>query len=274
MSDKKQIKEAQEPINVAKEVKSVLKQEGLSLVKTNELQQTLRAKSEVTSAFNPVMWDQFKAMAQTLIKSGALPADTNAEQVMVKMQAGHEMGMQPFEAIRSLYIVNGMIAIGGRDLIKQLKKHGWKIEYYDESDEKVSARITKGDEQYSDTFTYDEAQKSGWTEAYGKTKPGWKEGANRNLKMRYAVISKIVKSYVPEVMGAATDVSEVIKDIAPLYEEGQVVDEKIKSDDLKKINETETVEELKKVTKELKKIYKMKTLMPAYEDQLANLRGE
>lgn len=180
------------------------------------------ARQSKTDIFNPVAWEQFKGMAATFVKSGALPKDTNAEQLVVKMQAGYEMGMKPFEAIRALYIVNGMISIGGRDLILQLRRHGWSVKYEKESDQSVTATVKRGDEEYTDTFTYKEAQASGWTTTYNKPKPAWLPGANRNLKMRYAVISKIVKSYIPEVIGSVVDVYEIAQDTVPLYQDHQV----------------------------------------------------
>jgi len=256
-----------------KSIKEVLKENDIQLVKTKDLEQQIRANSEVTDVFNPTVWDQFRGMAKTLMESGALPQGSNAAQVMVKMQAGYEMGMKPFEAIRSLYIVNGMIAIGGRDLIKQLRKHGWKIQYIDESDDAITGVVTKNGEEYTDIFTFEEAQKSGWTKGKHGLKPGWMEGANRNLKMRYAVISKIVKSYLPEVMGTATDVAEVMVDTVPIYENGEV-EIPVSNEDMGKINSAETFQELTKVTRELKGKYKLSQLEPLYRKRREELEDK
>lgn len=205
------------------------------------------ARDQKTDIFNPVAWEQFKGMAQYFIRSGALPESANAEQLVVKMQAGYEMGMKPFEAIRALYIVKGVISIGGRDLILQLRKHGWSVSYDKESLTEITATIFKGEEKYTDTFKFSEAESSGWTKDFkGNMKPAWMPGANRNLKMRYAIVSKIVKSYIPEVMGSATDVFEVAEDTQPLYDTYSVKEvQMLDDDDPITTNQMETLQNLK-----------------------------
>lgn len=243
-----------------------LEEKGLVITKKSDLLSKALAESTETAFFSPVAWEQFREMANAFIKSGALPKETNAEQLMVKMQAGAEMGMKPFEAMRSLYIVNGMIAIGGRDLIKQLRKHGWQVLYTQESDTSITATVSKDKESYTDTFTFEEAVKSGWTSSSSGLKFGWKEGANRNLKMRYAVISKIVKSYLPEVMGSAVDVAEVAEDATM-----EVTDTQMGSEDFAKIQNAQTFAELTEVTKSLQGKYKVRVLKQAYDNRKAEL---
>lgn len=253
-----------------KSIKDALAEKGMTVISNEKLKQKETALSLETKALNPVMWAQFREMADTMIMSGALPKESNAEQLMVKMQAGVEMGMKPFEAIRSLYLVNGMIAIGGRDLIKQLRKHGWSLRYFDETSLSVSLEAIKGDEKYTETFTYDEAVKSGWTKTYnGGFKPAWIEGANRNLKMRYAVVSKLVKSYIPEVMGSATDVMEIIEDTQSIFSSTQ--EEFLEQADYEKIMNTKSFGELTAVSSELKKKYHINAFKDAYENKKKEL---
>ncbi len=266
MSDKEENggEHTEKPV-VKKTVGQVLKDKGLVVVKKDDIAQEALSKSVATEVFNPVTWAQFKEMATTFVKSGALPAGANAEQLIVKMQAGFEMGMKPFEAIRSLYIVNGMIAIGGRDCIRLMRNHGWSVEYVEESDAGIMAKVTKGKESYIDTFTFEEAEQSGWTRSSGgNLKPGWKEGANRNLKLRYAVISKIVKSYIPEVMGSAVDIYEVAQDTIPVIS-GESLEEEISGEDLQRIRNAQTFAELVEVTNSLKAKYKVRVLKLAYD---------
>jgi len=253
-----------ENVEKKKSVKEALEEKGYDIVPKDYLKKKDLAMSIDTTALSPVMWAQFREMADTFIASGALPEKSNAEQLMVKMQAGVEMGMKPFEAMRSLYLVNGMIAIGGRDLIKQLRKHGWSVRYFNESDLSISCEVKKGDEVYTDTFTFNEAEKSGWVKTYnGSMKPAWIEGANRNLKMRYAVISKIVKSYIPEVMGTATDVMEVIEDTKEIYTQSE--EQYLEEVDYEKIANAKTFKELTEVAKELRTKYPLKAFNEAYE---------
>lgn len=171
-----------------------------------------------TPFFDPIVWEQMKGMATTFEKSGAFPPGDNAAKLMVKLQAGREMGMSPIESIKSFYFVSGQINIFGAAIMRRLREHGWMITYKDEVNKcTATIRNNKG-EEYSDSLTFDEAEASGWTSGSQGIKPGWKEGINRKLKLRYGVTSMLIKTYVPEVMGSAVDIAEVAMDAAPVYE--------------------------------------------------------
>lgn len=174
------------------------------------------ARNTPTDIFNPVAWQQMKGMATAFAASGALPRDMNANKLVLLIQAGYEMGMKPVESIKSFYFVNGILTIFGAATIRRLREHGWRIQYQesDENGGSCTATVTKRHsaddiETYTDTFTYEDAEKSGWTKG---TKPGWLLGANRKNKLRYGVISKIIKTYIPEVLGSAVDISEIAED--------------------------------------------------------------
>jgi len=75
-------------------------------------------------------------------------------------------------------------------------------------------------EEIEDTFTFKEAELSGFTkDKYGNVKFGWKAGANRKRKLRYGVLSQIISTYIPEVIGGIAGVAEYSSD----YIEGEVV---------------------------------------------------
>jgi hypothetical protein len=142
------------------------------------------------------------------------------------LQAGHEMGMKPVEAMKSLYIVNGNINLWGSAIIRRLREHSWRIQYEMKTEKGGTciATVTKGDETYTETMSFESADLSGYTKSNaGTLKVGWKAGVNRNLKLRYGVISMIVKTYIPEVLGSASDIVEVAEDRPA--EEGEIVTE-------------------------------------------------
>lgn len=168
--------------------------------------------TEVTEFLNPTIWGQMKAVSQAFVKSGALPKSENDFTVLMKIQAGYEMGMKPLEAVKSFYFVNGTMNIFGSATMRRVREHGWKISYKDEPN-KCTVTVSKGDETYTDSLTFEEADKSGWvSDSYGKLKPAWREGANRRLKLRYGATSILLKTYIPEVLGSATDIAEVAMD--------------------------------------------------------------
>ena len=198
-------------------------------------------------------WHKWGIMAQTFVKSGALPEGDNAERVMMKIQAGNEMGMTPVEAIKSFYFVKGVMNIFGSATTRRMTDHGWKISYKDEPN-KCTATVKKGDEEYTDSLTFEEAEKSHWTSAGGRLKAGWYEGANRKLKLRYGALSLLIKTYIPSVLGSAVDIKEIAEDTVPVIQ-GELSTKlnELTGKEVDKINATKTVKELITVCGELKK---------------------
>lgn len=192
--------------------------------------------------FNPTVWEQMKTMAEVFIQSRALPKGIqNAAQAMMVMQAGFEMGMKPMQSMQGMTIINGGVNPYGKEVVRRLRDHGWKIDYK-ESDTECTATVTKDKETYTDTFKFDDAVRSKWVYQYKKNpdgtlkkdangnfitelKAGWYEGANRINKLRYGVISKIIKTRIPEVLGSAVDIAEVAEDY-PVEEAEVVADNK------------------------------------------------
>lgn len=168
-----------------------------------------------TNFLNPNVWQQIRAMGRVFFDSKAIPSSiANEAQLVMVLQAGFESGMTPIESISSLYIVNGSINIYGKAVTRRFRNHGWKIEYKNESDAGCTAVVTKGDEQFEETYLFADAQKSGYCDdkKNGGLKVGWKEGINRKLKLRYGALSMILKSYLPDVLGNFADIKEIAED--------------------------------------------------------------
>lgn len=198
---------------------------------------TLAARNTETSILSPVQYNQSKIVAKDFFESGALPKHIqNETQAFVTIITGAEMGLKPMEAIQGLYIINGIITLWGKAVPRQLKKHGWKHKFTDEDQDHCTVVVWKGksyvkpddeDEQYEETFYYKDAVESKYTQdSYGKQKVGWLPGQNRKLKMRYNVLSALIKTYIPDVLGEAADIAEVAQD----FIEGEVVNQNEKPD--------------------------------------------
>ena len=191
------------------------------VAKNADLKQDLALNGQDEN-FNLGRWETMMKMSTEMVKSGAFPESDNMYTIAVKMQAGYEMGMKPMEAIKSFYVVKGVLSIFGSAVQRRLREHGWIIQYTDEPN-KCTAIISKGNESYTDTLTFDDAEKSKWTTTFnGSLKPGWYEGANRKLKLRYGVASLLIKTYVPEVLGSAVDIKEIAEDVIPTIEAAKV----------------------------------------------------
>lgn len=175
--------------------------------------------TEATSFLDPNLYTQLKGLARDFIASKAIPAVwTTPEQVLVGLQTGVEMGMKPMEAMNSLYPVNGAINVWGKATIRRLLEHGYKIKYSNETQETCTATVTRGKEKYIETFDFADAEASGYVyqnSKYGggrELKVGWKPGMNRRKKLRYGVISLIISTYIPDVLGSAMGIVEVSDD--------------------------------------------------------------
>lgn len=170
--------------------------------------------TQASSLLDPNVYIQMKALANDFISSKALPKCwETASQVLVGLQTGLEMGMKPMEAMNSLYPVNGAINVWGKATTRRLREHGYSIEYFDETQETCSATITKDGQRYTETFEFADAEASGYTkDSYGKLKVGWRPGMNRRKKLRYGVLSLIISTYIPEVLGSAAGIVEVSDD--------------------------------------------------------------
>lgn len=189
------------------------KNETLTAIDQAKQELEIVAATNATNYMNPVIWKQMDAMSRVFIQSGAMPAHLkNAAQVMVVLQAGQEIGLKPMESLNSIYIVKGSVNLWGRAVTKRYREHGYKIEYaHGEND--CTATVTRGKESYSYTYTFDEAEQSGYTKDYnGNLKPGWLPGLNRKLKLSYGALNVIAKLYTPEVLGSAEGIAEVIED--------------------------------------------------------------
>ncbi|MCM1218174.1 MAG: hypothetical protein NC548_27120 [Lachnospiraceae bacterium] len=183
-------------------------------VLTNEDKRELMldVKKTKTAVMDPIEYQQIRILADDLIKSKALPSTiNNREQAIVMISAGREMGMSPYEAIHDLYFVNGQLNMYGKGTPAALRRAGWRVKKFEETDGSCTATVfnPKTGEEITDTFTFRDAEQSGFTtDSKGHLKFGWKLGANRKRKLRYGVLSQIIHTYIPEVLGSCAGVGD------------------------------------------------------------------
>ena len=202
-----------EPTTTEKPQPKIEKAAQPTLNRTERADIIKRVKTQNTVVMNPVEYEQMKILANDFIASGSVPTTfENSSQVLMALQAGKEMGMSPVQAMQSFYIVNGLLNIWGKAVPRQLRNHGYVLNYKDESPNSCTVVVTNSDrsELYEDTFTFADAEASGWTkDRQGGLKFAWKPGINRKLKLRYGALSTLVKTYLPDVLGSVADIVEV-----------------------------------------------------------------
>lgn len=214
----------------------------------------INALQKSSGIFNPLVYQQFKIMAQDMKNAGALPAGLNPEQALVVMQFGSELGIKPFTALQSIYMVNGKLTMYGSMVISRLTSKGYKITYMDkvskvDDENACSVTVKKGDEEYTELYTYEMARLSGYT---GEKKFGWKAGTNRIIKLRYGAVSLLLKTHLPHFLNGA-EIKEVYEDITVEPTDDSVDKVVVFLDDvtLEKIREVKDVQELATVCKTL-----------------------
>ena len=177
---------------------------------------TKAISTTTTSVMNPVEYAQMKKIAADMIASKSLPQTfTNAAQVQMALMAGREMGMTTMESLNDLYFVGGKLQIYGKATPAALRRAGWQIKKFDETEDSCTATVynPKTYEKITDTFTYKDAELSGFVkDSRGNIKLGWKQGANRKRKLRYAVLSQIIHTYLPEVLGSVAGIGDYSED--------------------------------------------------------------
>ena len=75
-------------------------------------------------------WNTLNVIAKTLKEGGVLPKGIDTVQKMVvALQAGREIGLQPIEAMNCLYFVNGKVSMYGEAVPNQIIRAGHTIKW-------------------------------------------------------------------------------------------------------------------------------------------------
>lgn len=237
-----------------------------------ENQIVTQVHTQKTDLIDPIVWKQMQGMAERFVKSGAMPQHLkNAEQILVVMQAGYEMGMKPMEAINGLYIVNGVVTVWGKTITSRFRRYGYDLNYENETQQSCTVIAKKDGREYRETFSFEDAVKSGYTkDRTGSLKFGWKEGENRKLKLRYGALNSLSKTKCAEVLGTAVGITEVYRDVEVV--DGQVNEvesntQEVAMEDINTINNTMDNKKLTKLFSEMLKKYHVRTIKPLFEDQ-------
>ncbi len=154
-------------------------------------------------------WQDIKDQATVLVRSGLLPASVRtAEAAVAIIMTGREMGIGPMQSFAGIHVIEGKPSISPQLMLSQIRRSGllvaMKVEDLD-----GACRVTlqrRGEEQYSVTYTLDEAKRAGLL-----TKLNWQRYQANMLRWRaigYAadvVFPDVVRGYnLPDEMGAIT----------------------------------------------------------------------
>jgi len=137
------------------------------------------------------------AIGEVFAASGMFPDVKTQAQAVVKILAGRELGLSPFQAMRSLYLVNGKLAMMADVMASMLKKndkYDYIVEKLDDAECTIVFYQINGDKKEigKSTFTFKDAAKAGLV-----NKEVWKSYPRNMLFSR--ALSNGIRWFCPDV---------------------------------------------------------------------------
>lgn len=154
------------------------------------------------------------AMGNVFAESGMFPDIKTQAQAAVKILAGRELGLSPFESMKNLYLVNGKLAIQSNalaSLIKSNPKYDYRVDSVTNEECKISFFEVKGDKKELlgvSEFTFKDAAKAGLV-----NKENWKSFPKNMLFAR--ALANGVRFYCPDA-ACGWHVQEEYEDLVPV----------------------------------------------------------
>jgi hypothetical protein len=167
--------------------------------------------------------------AEMMAKSSIIPKDfaNNPGNILVAVQWGMELGLQPMQAMQNIAVINGRPSLWG-DAVIGLVRSSPLCEYVTEEnlEDKSICRVKRrGEDEQVRIFTIDDAKKAG---LLGKQGP-WTQYPKRMMQMRAR--SWALRDVFPDVL-RGMPIAEEIMDIEPsnTYQKKSVTNNTTSSD--------------------------------------------
>lgn len=161
-------------------------------------------------SLTPQSLDEALKFAEMLSKSSIVPKDYqgNAGNVLVAVQWGMEIGLQPLQAMQNIAVINGRPSIWGDAMLAIVRGSGL-LEFIREepTDEGCTCTIKrKGEDPVARTFTMADAQKAGLA---NKQEP-WTQYPKRMMQMRARAYA--LRDVFPDVL-RGVEIAEEARDM-------------------------------------------------------------
>lgn len=154
------------------------------------------------------------AIGNVFAESGMFPDIKTQAQAAVKILAGRELGLSPFESMKNLYLVGGKLAIQSNalaSLIKKNPKYDYKVQSITAEECKIMFLENVSDGKQKELgiseFTFKEAARAGLV-----NKDNWKNYPKNMLFAR--ALANGVRFYCPDA-ACGWHVSEEYEDLLP-----------------------------------------------------------
>lgn len=175
-------------------------------------------------------------IGKVFAESGMFPDIKTQAQATVKILAGRELGLSPFESMKNLYLVNGKLAIQSNALsalVKSNPKYDYRVDSITNEECKITFFEIIGDKKEqlgTSEFTFKDAAKAGLV-----NKENWKSYPRNMLFAR--ALANGVRFYCPDA-ACGWLVTEEAEDIYDLNKPERIT---ISTDG--EVTRSETVEE-------------------------------
>lgn len=159
-------------------------------------------------SLTPKSLDEAMRFAELLCKSSIVPKDFqgNPGNILVAVQWGMELGLQPMQAMQNIAVINGRPALWG-DAVIALVRSSPVCEYIYETDDGTTATCRvkrRGEEEQVRTFSMDDAKTAGLA---GKSGP-WSQYPKRMRQMRARAFA--LRDVFPDVLRGMPLAEEVM----------------------------------------------------------------
>lgn len=166
----------------------------------------------------PKNLDEAMRVAEVLASSTIVPKDyqKNPGNILVALQWGAEIGLQPLQAMQNISVINGRPAVWGDAMLAIVRGSGL-LEYIKEeaTDEVATCRIKrKGEDEAVRTFSMAEAKKAGLL-----NRGVWTTYPKRMMQMRARAFA--LRDVFPDVL-RGVGIAEEVRDIPPAKDMGEV----------------------------------------------------
>lgn len=167
--------------------------------------------------------------ADMMSKSNLVPKEFagNPGNILVAVQWGAELGLQPMQAMQNIAVINGRPALWGDSVIALVKASPLCESVVEETtDTHATCRVKRrGEPEQARTFSLDDAKKAG---LIGKQGP-WTQYPKRMMQMRAR--SWALRDVFPDVlrgMPIAEEVMDIEKDVTPTRASGAQIAEAVR----------------------------------------------
>ena len=201
--------------------------------------------------FKPENLGQAWKLADIISKTSFKAGHKSAEDIFIAMSMGQQIGLNPFQSVQNISVINGRPSLWGDGLVAVCQSHP-DYEGIEESFDKDSWEATctvkrKGKPPVTETFSKEDAQIAG---LWGKSGP-WKQYPRKMLRNRartWALRTQFADALMGLITTEEAQESQSFKDMGPIKHEPAQAQKEIKialDSALPTISKTETVEEVK-----------------------------